>query len=101
MTYRKRSKYSKKLQNMRKAKERVRAGSPTPNYPAILPDLRREVIIIDHDFGTVTHHIQLFKTGRVDCYRAVADGKLWKERIGWSRVLEGLRKSMPRVGASM
>lgn len=86
---------------MREAKERIRAGSPAPNYPTILPDLRREVIIIDYDFGTVTHHIKLFKTGRVDCYRAVADGKLWKERIGWSRVLEGLRKSMPRIGATM
>ncbi len=97
MPYRKRSRYSKKLQNMREAKERIRLESSTPDYPIILPDLRREIIIIDHDFGTITHHIQLFKTGRIDCYRAVADGKPWKERIGWSRVLEGLRKSLPRV----
>ncbi len=73
--------------------------SPAPDYPAPLPDLRREIIIIDHDFGTVSHHIELFKTNRVDCYKAVADGKLWHKRIGWSRVLEGIRKSFVRVGS--
>ncbi len=101
MAYRKRKKYSEKLRRMREAKEQKRLESDAPNYPIILPDLRREIIIIDHDFGTVTHHIQLFKTGRVDCYRAIADGKPWKDRIGWSRVLEGLRKSLPRVNAAV
>lgn len=27
------------------------------------------------------------------------DGKPWKARIGWSKILEGLRKSLPRVAA--
>ena len=32
--------------------------------------------------------------------KVVADGVEWKERIGWSKILAGLRKSMPRVGAA-
>ena len=32
-------------------------------------------------------------------YRVVADGVEWKRRVGWSNILAGLRKSMPRVGA--
>jgi hypothetical protein len=62
-----------------------------------LPDLRRELIIIDHDFGRVEEHIKLYKCGRIDCYRAFTNGALWHERIGFSRVLEGIRKSYPRV----
>lgn len=100
MTYRKRTSYSKKLANMRAAKERKRLEGEAPDYPRELPNLRRRVIVIDYDFGKVVHVIDLYRTNRVDCYKAVADGKPWKDRVGWSKVLEGLRKSMIRVGAS-
>ena len=65
-----------------------------------LPDLRREIIIIDHDFGERMHRLALYKTDRVDCFRVEVDGRPWKNRIGWSAILAGLRKSMPRVGAA-
>lgn len=95
--YRKRKKYSKKLQNMREEKERKRLEGESPSYPPELPELRRRIIIIDYDFGKVIHRIDLYKTRRIDCYRAVADGKPWKERVGWSRVVEAVRKSFIRV----
>ena len=100
MSYVKRTHYSAKLKRMREAKERKRLESEPPYYPVELPDLRRRVIVIDYDFGEVIHIIELYKTNRVDCYRAVADGILWKDLIGWSKVLEGLRKSFIRVGSA-
>lgn len=85
----------------RAAKERLRLESPAPDYPPELPELRRTIIIVDYDFGAVEHRIDLFRTGRIDCYRVVADGFEWKKRAGWSAVLEGIRKSFLRVSASM
>ena len=97
MAYRITRRQRERLAAMRAAKERKRLmGEPVERAPE-LPELRRTIIVIDHDFGTVEHRIDLYRTNRVDCYRAVADGKEWKPRIGWSGVLEGLRKSLPRV----
>jgi len=63
-----------------------------------LPELRRVIEITDYDSGQpATHHIELYRSDRIDCYRAVVDSRLWKARIGWSRVLEGLRKALPRL----
>jgi len=84
---------------MREAKAAKRVAGPSPDYPVPLPDLRRRVIVIDYDFGEHIHTLDLYRTNRRDCYRVVADGTEWKERIGWSRILAGLRKSMPRVGS--
>ena len=95
--YRSRSKISKKLASMRTAKERIRIESDTPNCPHELPELRRIVIIIDFDFGKTVNIIKLFKTNRVDCYRAEVDGKIWQEKIGWAKALEGIRKSFIRL----
>ena len=70
-----------------------------PDNP--LPELRRVIEITDYDSGQpVTHRIELYRSDRIDCYRAVVDGRLWKTRIGWSRVLEGLRKALPRLRQS-
>jgi hypothetical protein len=63
-----------------------------------LPELRRQIIIRDFDFGERIHTLDLYRTNRRDCYRVIADGVEWKKRIGWSAILAGLRKSMPRVG---
>lgn len=97
--FRKRTKFSAKLKRMREAKERKRLENAEPVSYFTLPDLRRKIIVIDYDFGEVRHEIILRKTNRVDCYQAVVNGKIWKERIGWAKVLEGVRKSFIRVGA--
>lgn len=97
MPYRKRKTYSEKLRKAREAKERKRLQAEPQEYPSEIPGLRRMVIVIDYDFGEVIHIIELYKTNRIDCYRAVADGRPWKDCIDWSKVLEGLRKIFIRV----
>ena len=42
---------TKRAQQALKARERIRFESASPDYSDKLPDLRREIIIIDHDFG--------------------------------------------------
>lgn len=98
--YRTTKKAAAQMARMREAKEAKRLAGPAPDYPAELPTLRREIIIRDHDFGAVEHTIRLYRTNRIDCYRVEIDGRLWKERIGWSRILAGLRKSLPRVSSA-
>ncbi len=97
--YKKRTQTGKKLAQMREKKEQIRLDSPAPDYPFQPPNLRRIVIIIDYDFGKVVNIIKLYKTNRIDCYQAVIDEKVWKEKIGWEKVLEGIRKSYIRVQA--
>jgi hypothetical protein len=101
MAYRKRTQQSRKMAAARAAAEVLRLSSSAPEYPGQMPDLRRTIIIIDHDFGTVEHRIDLYRTRRIDCYRVVADGTEWKKRAGWSTVLEAIRKSFIRVGANV
>lgn len=62
------------------------------------PELRRVVEITDYD-GPVprVYRMELRRSDRIDCYDAYADGALWRRRIGWSRVLAGLRMALPRV----
>jgi len=91
---------SRKLRAARAARERKRLEGAEPSYPRQLPALRRTLIIIDYDFGRVEHRIDLYRTARIDCYRAVADGVEWKGRIGWSKVLTGIRLKFPRVRAA-
>lgn len=84
---------------MRSGRERTRLAAPAPDYPVQLPELRRRIVIEDWDFGHKVHVLELHRTNRRDCCRVVADGVEWKRRIGWSNILAGLRKSMPRVCA--
>lgn len=53
---------------------------PAPDYPPILPDLRRRIVIEDWDFGHRVHVLELHRTSRIDCYRVVADGQLRRKR---------------------
>lgn len=99
MAYRKTRRSKETLTRMRAGKDAARTARPAPVHPAILPELRRRIIITDYDFGERVHTLDLYRTGRVDCYRVHVDGLPWKNRIGWSKILEGLRKSLPRVGA--
>ncbi len=98
--YRRRLKQSRKLAAMRAAKERKRMEGPAPDYPHELPNLRRIVVVIDFDFGKVVEVVRLYKTSRVDCYRAVVNGKDWNDRIGWTQVLNAVRRSFLRVAAA-
>lgn len=100
MAYRRRTKCSAKLAAARAASDRARMEQPAPDYVPQMPELRRRIVITDFDFGEVTHTIDLYRTGRIDCYRVVADGVEWKKRAGWSTVLEAVRKSFIRVGAA-
>ncbi|MFP5411233.1 MAG: hypothetical protein ACLGG6_09665 [Gammaproteobacteria bacterium] len=84
---------------MQEGKARARMAHPAPERAPELPDLRRRIVIEDWDFGHRVHVMELHRTARRDCYRVTVDGKPWKARIGWSKILEGLRKSLPRVGA--
>lgn len=95
--YCKRMKCSKKLANMRARKEEIRLNSDAPDYPHELPALRRQIIIKDFDFGEVVEQVDLYRSPRIDCYTAVINGRIWKRRIGWSRILRGIGKSFPRV----
>ena len=103
--YRQTTKYKEICSRMGKAsvaaRERARLAGPAAAVSPELPELRREIIVIDHDFGTASHHFELKRCDeRSDCYNVFVDGKLWKRKIGWSRILEGLRKSLPRAAAS-
>lgn len=95
--YRVTKKRAEQLARMRDKKAKKREQSSAQDYPAPLPELRRRIIVIDYDFGERIHTLDLYRTNRIDCYRVVADGVEWKQSIGWSRILAGLRKSLPRV----
>lgn len=96
--YRSRKYTPEKAKRMAAARVRGVEAGPSPGYPQELPDLRRTVLIIDYDQGQpITYRIDLYKSDRVDCYKAVVEGAVWKARVGWSAVLEGVRKSFVRV----
>jgi hypothetical protein len=62
-----------------------------------IPELRRVIEITDFDSGEpIVHKLELYKTDRIDCYDVYVDGAIWKKRIGWSQILAGIRKAMPR-----
>ena len=99
MPYRHRTAMSKKFAAAREAKAHKRETGPAPEYPRRIPGLRRRIVVIDYDFGRVVHRMDLYDSGRIDCYRVVADGVEWRRRAGFAKVLEGLRKAMPRVAS--
>jgi hypothetical protein len=97
LSKRRREEQARRLEAMKRGKERARLARPAEGRAPELPELRREVVVIDYDSGEpVTHTLHLFKTKRVDTYRIKADGRPWK-CCGWSAALEGLRKAYPRV----
>lgn len=97
--YRKTSKVNNQLKAARKERERLRIEGEQPTYPAYPKGLRRVLVVIDFDSLIPSiHTMKMFASDRIDCYRVEVDGEQWKDRIGWSRILTGLRKAMPRVG---
>lgn len=100
--YRKTNKYKAICAKMREAKERKRLSSESPVYPPELPELRRRIIIEDYDSGQVRRHeFCLYRSDRIDCYRVVVDSIEWKTRAGWSQILAGLRRALPRLRAML
>lgn len=97
--YRHTNKSSKKFRNSdSNQKQQARQENHETNPVQKIPNLRRVVLITDYDSGKpITHKLELFKTDRIDCYKVVVDGRLWKERIGWSNILIGIRKALPRL----
>lgn len=88
---------ARKLEAMRRGKDRARMEREPQGRAPDLPLLRRRVIVTDYDSGEpVTHTLDLYRTRRIDTYRIVADGQPWKCG-GWSAALVGLRKAYPRV----
>ena len=61
------------------------------------PEIRRVITITDYDIEEKTVTMELRRSNRIDCYDCYIDGKLWKARIGWSRVQEWVRKAFPRI----
>ena len=89
--------FKKQSVSMNRAKERKRLESSAPDYPMDIPYHRKTIIYINYDFGKEMHILNLYKTKRIDCYDVYCDGELWKKKIGMSRILEGIRKSSPRI----
>ena len=84
-----------------------RAWRPRPEVPVgeqrpphwRPPELRRRITIEDFDGpGARTVTIELRRTRRIDTYAVIVDGKPWK-RMGWSRVLDVVRRGFPRVAS--
>ena len=98
--YRRSRKYQQLIERTAREKavrEKRRMEGHHPDYPPELPELRRLIVVTDYDTGIpLTHQLVLFRRNRNDCYNVWIDGKLWKERIGWSKIFEGLRKALPR-----
>jgi len=92
-------KSQKKYINMRRERERRRMEAAAPEYPRELPELRRKIVITDYDFGEQTHVMELYRSDRIDCYKVLVDGRVWKRRIGFSRILAGIRKALPRINS--
>lgn len=90
----------------RTRKYQARCHRPRPDLPQEdqrqaawqVPQLRRRIIIEDFDGAEPRiHTIELFRTRRIDSYRAVVNGIEWNSCIGWSRVLDGVRRALPRL----
>lgn len=96
-SFKRQAAHTRKLEALRRGRDRANAAKPERRYPPTLPELRREIIVVDYDSGQpVTHTLHFYKTRRTDTYRVEADGKPWK-CCGWSAALAGLRKSYQRI----
>lgn len=92
---------TRKAKAVRKRRHITRPDAPVEDQRSARwepPVVRRVITIVDYDSPEpVTHTIELRRCNRIDCYAAYVDGERWHPRIGWSRVLVGLRKALPRL----
>ena len=88
---------ARKLEAMRRGRERAAMANQPRGRMLDLPLVRRTVVVTDHDSGQpAVHMLELRRSRRVDSYAVFADGKPWKV-CGWSKVCEGLRKLHQRL----
>ena len=82
-------------QRMHAAKARRRLNGPAPDYPTLLPlNMPIKKIIIEDFLRSSRHELLLFPSAkRCDQFRVEVDGKPWKDSIGYSRLLAGIRKA--------
>ena len=90
------NKQKSKIMNAGHERKRMESA---PDYPVVLPDLRCRITIERFYFGYEKNVLELYKTSRIDQYRVMSNGKLWKWAIGMSRIFERVRKAIPRVRA--
>lgn len=93
------TKKAEKYRKMREAKDRKRLENSEPRPFWQPPKLRRIVVVIDFDFGKRVNIMRLYRSRNINQYRAEANGKPWKDRVGFTKVLDGIRKSFPPVRA--
>jgi len=79
------------------AKARKRLAAPPPEYFDLSLYDRPDYQLLSRDCRTgETHVFTLFiSSHRINQFRVILDGKLWRDRIGKSRLLAGLRKALP------
>lgn len=96
MAYRRTDRYKLRIRAMREGRARARMErEPVPRWSP--PELRRRLIVEDYDTGDVRRTvIDMHRTRRIDCYRVTVNGIAQAGRPGWSKVLDLLRKAMPR-----
>jgi len=96
MPYRRSSRYQQRIRAMLEGKARARmAREPVQRWQP--PELRRRLIVEDYDTGEVMRTvIDMHATRRIDCYRVTVNGIAHAGRPGWTRVLDMLRRAMPR-----
>ena len=100
MAYRQTPRYRERIQQRRRAmregklramlnRESVQVWEP--------PHHRARVTVENFDTGTPRITVfDLFATRRIDSYRIAVNGVERPQRMGWSRLLEQVRLSMPR-----
>lgn len=96
MAYRRTERYQRRIRAMREGKARARMErEQAPRWSP--PELRRRLIVEDFDTGEARRTvIDMHATSRIDCYRVTVNGIAQAGRPGWSRVLDLLRRAMPR-----
>ena len=96
MAYRRTDRYHRRIRAMREGKARARMErEPVIRWQP--PELRRRLIVEDYDTGTPLRTvIDMHRTSRIDCYRVTVNGIMQAGRPGWTRVLDMLRRAMPR-----
>ena len=85
-------------QNSVAAKDRRRLHAPPPEYfddPDYTQPVRR-LLYEDLQTGAKHEFLLFISPHRIDQFRVLVNGKVWKERIGWSHVVAALRKAAGR-----
>lgn len=89
---------ARQSKNALAAKRRKRLAEPPPDY-FDTPDYYkpvREIVYRDLLTGESHTFLLFIHPHRVDQFTCTVDGKPWLAKAGWSRVLAGLRKAVPR-----